>query len=472
MLSRCGFARFSLLVCGLASGVGLLAPATAHAANPILPSWEYIPDTEPRVFNNRLYLYGSHDRAGSTKFCDYILKVWSAPLDDLNDWRDEGIALSTRDIGGHKDDIPWSDNEFYAPDIAVKDGKYYLYAQIVGSPCAVAVSDNPAGPFKVISRIEVPEGAPRDFGGWSQYFDPGVLVDDDGKVYIYFGGGRSFMVQADPKTMVDVYWKTLKKDVIPRGPPFNFQEASSPKKINGTYYLVFAAGSKLCYATSKSPEGPFSFGGTIIQTGRDYPAGNIHGSLVNANGQWYITYHRMTNSTVFSRQVCVEKVNIEPDGSIKEVEQTSLGFQNALDPFKTTPAEYDCVLKGGNYITEFDSFTQAVVQNRDGAVIGYKYFDFGRGVVEQNMEVTFQLRSGQGTGQGAGQLEIWIDGDTAETGKKIGTLDIPAGGNDWRALSTQVSNVTGRHAVFFKVVNSGKPESLFDLKAFRFVKAE
>jgi beta-xylosidase len=238
------------------------------------------------------------------------LKGGAAPLRDLNDWRDEGIAFSTRDVGGHQDDVPWSDNELYAPDVAVKDGKYYLYAQIVGAPCAVAVSDNPAGPFRLISRIEAPKGAPADFGGWSQYFDPGVLVDDDGKVYLYWGGGRSFMAELNPASMRDVLAETYREDVIPKGPPFDFQEASSPRKINGIYYLVFASGPKLVYATSKSPTGPFAFGGTIVRNDRDYPGGNIHGSLVNLDGQWYVTYHRMTHATVYSRKVCVERVKI------------------------------------------------------------------------------------------------------------------------------------------------------------------
>jgi hypothetical protein len=64
-------------------------PITLHAANPFLPSYEYIPDGEPRVFGDRVYLYGSHDKAGSRRFCDYILKVWSAPLTNLNVWTDQ-----------------------------------------------------------------------------------------------------------------------------------------------------------------------------------------------------------------------------------------------------------------------------------------------------------------------------------------------------------------------------------------------
>jgi len=123
-------------------------------ANPYLPAWEYIPDGEPRVFGDRVYVYGSHDRVGHEKFCDYQLKVWSAPVDNLNEWTCHGVAFSTRDVNGHPADVDWSDNELYAPDVVEKDGKYYLYAYIVGAKGCVAVSDRPEGPFKLISQYE------------------------------------------------------------------------------------------------------------------------------------------------------------------------------------------------------------------------------------------------------------------------------------------------------------------------------
>ena len=59
--------------------------------NPYLPSWEYVPDGEPHVFGDRVYVYGSHDHAHGNTFClgDYI--CWSAPIDDLKSWHYEGI---------------------------------------------------------------------------------------------------------------------------------------------------------------------------------------------------------------------------------------------------------------------------------------------------------------------------------------------------------------------------------------------
>lgn len=113
--------------------------------NPYLPLWEYIPDGEPRVFGNRVYVYGSHDRVGHDQFCDYVLKCWSAPVDDLGHWTDHGVIFRTRDTFDHPADTDWTKehNELYAPDVVEKDGKYYLFAYIIGAKGCVAVSDAP-----------------------------------------------------------------------------------------------------------------------------------------------------------------------------------------------------------------------------------------------------------------------------------------------------------------------------------------
>ncbi len=443
-------------------------PIAAEAANPFLPSYEYIPDGEPHVFGDRVYLYGSHDTAGSTAFCDYILKVWSAPLDDLNHWTDHGVVFSTRNVDGHPDDIPWSDNQFYAPDVAKKDGKYYLFAQIVGSPCSVAVSDHPAGPFKLISQIKAPAGAPMDFGGWAQYFDPGLLVDDDGQVYLYWGGGRSFMAQLKPETMTEILPGTYQEDIIPREEPFKFFEASSPRKIGGRYYLIYAAGADLVYAASDSPKGPFAYGGVIVSNSGDNPGGNIHGSLANLKGQWYIFYHRMTNNTVYSRRACAERVRIEADGSIRQVEQTSLGFQASLDPYEVTPADIACVLRGGSYVTELDKRTHPVMNNREGSVVGYKYYEFGEPLPGQKTIFTAQFRQGAASGR----MELWL-GDPAAGGEKIGVVPVekaPALDGVWRELTIPVPNIRGRHALYLKFAGEADGGIIADLRSFVFTR--
>lgn len=469
------------MVCPFACRLVVSALATAWMsvsavlAGPILPRGEYIPDGEPRVFGDRVYLYGSHDRRNSKEFCDYLLKVWSAPLSDLTQWRDEGISFSTRDQPGHKDDVPWSDNFLYAPDVIEKGGKYYLYAYIFGDPAAVAVSNTPAGPFKLLAKITAPPLAKFEFGGWRDtYPDPGVLVDDDGKVYIYWGFERSFVAQLDPANMYQILPETLKVDVIPKAPPFKFFEAISPRKINSKYYIIYADGGTLTYATSDSPTGPFVYGGHIVNNGKDYPGGNNHGSLARLNGQWYIFYHRMTNNTVYSRIACVEKVTIEPDGKIREVEMTSLGFGEALDPFAVTSGYVACVLRGGNYISEADDdHAMPVVKNKPGDVIGFKYYQFpDPASAGGSLKLVAQIRPRSGPAR----IEVWAD--AVDTGAKLGELELPQPtaatsrpGDPWFTVTGQIKAPSGgRHALYFRFIGGTDREVICDFKEFQFVR--
>ncbi len=441
----------------------------AQAANPFLPSYEYIPDGSPRVFGDRVYLYGSHDKAGSERFCDHILKVWSAPLDDLNSWTDHGIMLATRDVDGHPKDYSYSDYEFYAPDLIKVKDKYYYFAQVVGAPCVVAVGDSPVGPFKIISTIKPPSGAPKDFGGWGQYFDPGLLLDDDGKVYLYWGGGSSHMAQLDPETMVDILPGTYRSNILPLEAPYRFQEGISPHKINGTYYLVYAQGENKAYATSDSPNGPFTYRGVIVSHAVDANSGNIHGGLAQLNGQWHIFYHRMSNRSVFSRRACVERVTINPDGSIPQVEQTSLGFETSLNPYAWTPADIACVFRGGSYVTEIDKRTHPVRGNQSGCIVGYKYFDFGETILPgQSSLFTLQFRNAKA----AGLIELWL-GDPNVDGEKLGRIVIdqhqPVEGS-WRELTIPVRNISGRHAIYLKFVSETGGADIADIRSFTFTR--
>lgn len=143
--------------------------------NPYLPKWEYIPDGEPRVFGNRVYIYGSHDNAGSDKFCDYKLKVWSAPIDNLNNWTCHGTAFRTRTDCDHESDTPWTNGELYAPDVIEKNRKYYIHAYIFYTKGCVAVSDRPESPFQLLSQYKVPENSAQVLSD-GVFVDPGLLV--------------------------------------------------------------------------------------------------------------------------------------------------------------------------------------------------------------------------------------------------------------------------------------------------------
>lgn len=148
--------------------------------NPYLPEWGYIPDGEPKIFNGRVYIYGSHDMAGGKHFClgDYV--CWSAPEEDLSDWRYEGVIYEKTQDPLNRD----GKHNMYAPDVTKgADGRYYLYYGLdMTGKIAVAVCDEPAGKYEyygVISRID---GTPltEEFP-----YDPVILYEDTEHIYLY-----------------------------------------------------------------------------------------------------------------------------------------------------------------------------------------------------------------------------------------------------------------------------------------------
>jgi len=446
--------------------------------NPYLPDWEYIPDGEPRVFGDRVYVYGSHDRVNSEDFCDYKLKVWSASVDDLDHWTCHGDCFHTKADKNHDSDAPWANNALFAPDVVEKDGKYYLFAYIVNEPGCVAVSDRPEGPFTLLGKYDAtaqledlkahPEkylsdpdalddylidGKPEEQGTQLEIacrdmrdaimIDPGVLVDDDGRVYVYCGYLHSYMFELDPADMRTVIPGSYKKDIIPKSGEFAFFEACSPRKIGNTYYLIYSPrrGSRLAYATSDKPTGPFTYRGFIVDNGIDYPAGNNHGSVCNIKGQWYIFYHRMTNNTCMSRRACVERIELKEDGSFTYAPMTSLGFSKSLNPYEETKADLACVLKGKCFIAEKDIFTRPIVNICSGDVIGYRYFDFGDDYSGTGLKLCIEI---EGSGQ-TGILHVHLD---AEDGPEIGQGEIIRHNG---IMEIEVGCITGVHAVFFTI---------------------
>lgn len=442
-------------------------------ANPILPSWEYIPDGEPRVFGDRVYLYGSHDRPNSEFFCDYKVKVWSASVDDLNHWTCHGHSFHTRPDRDHEADVDWSDKELYAPDVVEKDGKYYMYSYIVASDGCVSVSDRPEGPFKVLSRYKYSEGHSRDNGVFN---DPGTLVDDDGRVYISCGFEGNYMAELNGDNMYEVIDGSHQVDVIGPDEPFSFFEASSPRKVGDTYYMIYSPKpprcSQLVYATAKSPLGPYTYRGVIIDNAVDYPFGNDHGSICCIKGKWYVFYHRMSNNSQMSRRACVEPIEILEDGSILQVESTSLGFEKSLNPYEMTSAEIACILTGGCFVTERNLFERTVTSISNKCVMGYKYFDFGQDYASKTMKLAMKIR-----GLGAKSCVKVIIDDPIK-GKVIGQVEIGTGDGIYEGI---LEAVTGRHALYFVVEHAYKnPEEwvmgnfrdrlLFELDQFVFLK--
>ena len=156
--------------------------------NPFLPLGTYIPDGEPHVFGDRIYLYGSHDKPCGETFCELDYEVWSAPVNDLTDWSSHGTVYSAKQDPLYSEDKKY----LFAPDcVRGNDGRYYLYYALAGwrgkggydGPISVAVSDRPEGPFEYYGCVHQADGTPFND---KVLFDPAV-INDDGTIRLYFG---------------------------------------------------------------------------------------------------------------------------------------------------------------------------------------------------------------------------------------------------------------------------------------------
>ena len=394
---------------------GIRQHSKKQAVNPYLPSWEYVPDGEPYVFGDRVYVYGSHDIYGGETFClgDYV--CWSADIHDLGNWKYEGI-IYPKDVDAlNKDGVM----ELYAPDVTVgPDGRYYLYYVLDRvNVVSVAVSDTPAGPYKFYGYVHYEDGTKLgDKEGDEPQFDPGVLTEGD-TTYLFTGfcGHGDKSRHGSMLTVLDKDMLTIKKApkiVVPgaqysEGSGFEghaFFEASSIRKRGDIYYFIYSSEvmHELCYATSKDPEGPYVYGGVIVSNNDMHidsykPAdqsaaygGNNHGSMVQIGDDWYIFYHRHTNGTWFSRQGCAEKLSFTDDGHIIQAEMTSCGLNGGpLSDFGEYPSHLACniftkdhkvyvednaprVVQEGKDNDKYDGYIKAIV---DSTTIGFKYFD-------------------------------------------------------------------------------------------------
>ena len=485
--------EMEFLPCGAVPKVegGIRQNGRKQGVNPYLPSWEYIPDGEPYVFGDRVYVYGSHDILRGETFClgDYV--CWSAPINDLGNWKYEGVIFP-------KTDDPFNPDGhmcLYAPDVTVgPDGKYYLYYVLDKvSVVSVAVSDNPAGPYSFLGYVHYEDGTRLgDREGDEPQFDPGVLTEGD-TTYLFtgFAGHGDKSRHGAMLTLLDKDMLTVKKapvfvapgNAYSEGTEFEkhaFFEAPSIRKHGDTYYFIYSSEvmHELCYATSKSPEGPFRYGGVIVSNcdiGIDsykpadmytcYGANN-HGSIVEIGDDWYIFYHRHTHGTWYSRQGCAEKIHFEEDGSIKQVEITSCGLNNGpLSDIGEYPSYIACnifrhdeSLEGptdhGMYVNPANPrIVQEGIENDYGfsyikgienfTYIGFKYFDM--------KDVTGLKIRTRAYYHGYFEVRTSIDGPVL--GKISGD-----GSNIWvEGTCTFEEKVTGVLPLYLKYVGSGTP---------------
>jgi len=329
---------------------------------------------------------------------------------------------------------------------------YYCLASSVNTE-GVATSPSPAGPFL--------NGRVIDLGGINQ-IDPCVFMDDDGQAYYIWGQFSAKMAKLKPN-MVEIDKSTIRDGVVTEKDHF-FHEGGYMVKRNGIYYFVYAhmgrAGMPTCigYSTSRSPMGPFKYGGVIIDNDHCDPGNwNNHGSIVEFKGKWYVLYHRATHNSVAMRKACIEPITFNSDGSINEVEMTTQGAAGPLNALNRMDAERACLMFGNVRIQSCarDNEELACIRNNDRA--GYKYLDFGEGVD------SFSVRLAPG--RNGGRIDIALDN---QWGLSPGYIDVPGGGNgtSWVTLTGKISPVNGIHAIWLRF--EGKGEDLYNLDWFQF----
>ena len=308
----------------------------------------YTADPSAHVYNDKIYVYPSHDvphdgedndNGDEYKMEDYHV----LSMDDIGaECVDHGVALS-------EEDVPWVSHQMWAPDVAYKNGKYYLYFPARDKDdnfrLGVAVSDKPEGPF-------VPE---KDYIEGSFSIDPAVLVDDDGKCYVYYGGLWGGQLEkwktgsfdpegkepADEEPAVGPMCGVLRDDMLSFAEkPFHLElldENGQPlkagdqerryfegpwmHKYNGKYYFSYSTGTThyIVYAVGDSPRGPFTYKGRIMEPVIGW---TTHHSIIEYHGKWYLFYHDCELSGGINHRRCVKytELHYNEDGTIQTID--------------------------------------------------------------------------------------------------------------------------------------------------------
>ncbi|RKP49974.1 hypothetical protein D7Z26_19345 [Cohnella endophytica] len=332
------------------------AITTIFTADPSAHAWE----------DGKVYIYASHDM-DPARGCDLMDRYHVYSSEDMVNWVDEGEILRS-------DDVAWGRPEggfMWAPDAAFKNGTYYFYYPHPSESAwndtwkmGVATSSKPASDFTDQGYIE-------GLGGFAM-IDPCVLVDDDGRAYMYYGGGSRCAGGELNEDMISL--KGEMRDMVGLE---DFHEAAWVFKRNGLYYLTYSDNldnlNRMRYATSSNPLGPWTYRGIFLE-----PTGcsTSHGSVAEFKGKWYMFYHNQAISDQGNlRSVCIDELFFNEDGTIRTVAQTTEGVRPVApaptpNPDDITYLAVDAIMGGGARsgtigqgksfvnVTEADAFVQ------------------------------------------------------------------------------------------------------------------
>lgn len=423
-------------------GAVVLSGLSVNAQNPIVQT-AYTADPAPLVYNDKLYLYTSHDEDDSTWFTMNDWKLYST--DDMVNWTEHPTPLSFKTF-------EWARGDAWAAQCIERDGKFYMYVPVTDckgeSAIGVAVADSPYGPFYDPLGTSLVQA---DFGN----IDPTVFIDDDGQAYLYWGNPNCFYVKLN-KDMISYEGGIHAVPMTPEsfgrreGNPKRatlYEEAPWLYKRKGVYYLFYAGGpipEHLAYATSDSPEGPWKYGGTVMA--KEGGSFTNHPGIVDFRGKTYLFYHdaSLPGGSGFTRSVCVREMDFGRDGKVNPVKMVKEGVEKGLKPlcpYRKVEAETMAWSKRmkSDYNSQVGVFVTAL---RNGSYTRVRDVDFGE---KAPSRILARLST---THNADIVMEVRLDG---LEGQVLAELKVPrTGGSDrWKLVEKQIPQVTGVHDLYF-----------------------
>lgn len=305
---------------------GLPAPDTTFVAdgNPIV-RYKYTADPAALVVGGTVFVYSGHDVCPPPRE-HYQIDEWLVfSTQDFKTWNEYPVPLHARDFS-------WARGEAWASQVIERNGKYYWFVtvqhdSIHGKSIGVAVADNPAGPFvDARGSALITNDMTTEYTriSWDD-IDPTVFIDDDGQAYLIWGNTQCYYARLK-ENMIELDSEIMTID-LPR-----YTEAPWIHKRGDWYYLSFASEfpEKLCYAMSKSINGPWEYKGILNEL-----SGNCntnHQAIIEFQGNWYVIYHNGgadVNGGSFRRSFCVDKIEYNADGTMKRMQMTTEGVSLA-----------------------------------------------------------------------------------------------------------------------------------------------
>ena len=264
-------------------------------------------DPAPIVYGDTFYVLCGEDQLNADDFNMYGWRLLSST--DMSSWTDHGVLLRASDVSW----IP--DNRAFASQIVHRGGVFYFYAS-GDSQIGVLRSSSILGPWEDVNGRPLFTGA--DPGAPAMTIDPSVLVDDDGRVYLFYGMGSCRWAELD-EDMV-----SIKTPAAPVAGLTQYFEAPWIMKANGTYFLIYAYGgwpSQMAYATAASPAGPWTYRGVI---GGPTGTGTNHAGVGHFKERWWYAYHteELSQGNPYARSTCVDEMMISGD-TIEHIDYTS-----------------------------------------------------------------------------------------------------------------------------------------------------